>query len=67
MKAPMDVPPTMSTGMPHSIRARMMPTWAQPLEHRTECGLAQPLNCLTPTYWVAGNGFYASLVGLDTI
>lgn len=31
MKAPMDVPPTMSTGMPHSVRARMMPTWAQPL------------------------------------
>ena len=35
MKAPMDVPPTMSTGMPYSVRARMMPTCAQPL-HRQE-------------------------------
>lgn len=35
MKAPMDVPPIMSTGMPHSVRARMMPTCAQPL-HRQE-------------------------------
>ena len=36
MKAPMDVPPTMSTGMPHSVRARMMPTCAQPLRRQEQ-------------------------------
>lgn len=36
MKAPMDVPPTMSTGMPHSVRARMTPTCAQPLHQQEQ-------------------------------
>lgn len=33
MNEPMEVPPTMSTGIPASLSARRMPTWEQPLKH----------------------------------